>query len=178
ATHGFALSEPGTRGFGRTAPARESVPLALSARDAPLFSGLALAGANRAAEAREGADGILTAEELSSLALDSVEWVVLSSCKSASGTSRGASSREGLFGLPRALRIAGAHTVIASLFPVEDALVPTWMAELYRARFEQRCDSPTAVRRASLALLTKLRAEGRSTHPRGWGGFLCTGNWR
>jgi CHAT domain-containing protein/tetratricopeptide (TPR) repeat protein len=66
--------------------------------------------------APDSEDGILQLREIVPLDLDG-RIVVLSSCRSASGTMlRG----EGVLGLARAFFQAGAHTVIASLWPLRD----------------------------------------------------------
>ena len=67
-----------------------------------LLSGLAFAGANQreSAEPHED-DGILTAEEIASLDLSSVEWAVLSACDTGVGEVR---AGEGVFGLRRAFQ--------------------------------------------------------------------------
>ena len=71
ATHGFFLD-----GCGPAAGA--GLPGAAGAIENPLLlSGLALAGAN---EGKRPGEGILTAEEIASLDLDGLEWVVLSAC--------------------------------------------------------------------------------------------------
>jgi len=105
ATHGFFLDPQCSGG----AVAREN-PL--------LRSGLALAGANHRQSARsDEEDGILTAEEVASLDLDAAEWVVLSGCDTGVGDVR---VGEGVLGLRRAFQEAGARTLIASLWPVDD----------------------------------------------------------
>ena len=86
--------------------------------DAPepmLLSGVALAGANRALAKNED-DGILFALEAQGLNLDGSELVVLSACDTASGTLDYA---EGVYGLVRALRTAGARNVLVTLWPVK-----------------------------------------------------------
>jgi CHAT domain-containing protein/tetratricopeptide (TPR) repeat protein len=66
--------------------------------------------------APDSEDGILQLREIVPLDLDG-RVVVLSSCRSASGTVlRG----EGVLGLARAFFQAGAHTVVASLWPLRD----------------------------------------------------------
>lgn len=78
ATHGFFAADRS----GGTAPhLRDAGPDAVW-ENPLLLSGLALAGANRVDQAlpEDGDDGILTAEEIASLDLRGVEWVVLSSC--------------------------------------------------------------------------------------------------
>jgi CHAT domain-containing protein len=163
-----------TRGVGGvTAPARarpSSAPHGLA------LSGLALAGANRRAAAPAGSDdGILTAEEVSSLDLRGVEWVVLSACDTGVGEVR---AGEGVFGLRRAFAAAGARTTIMSLWSVEDQSTRDWMAHLYRARLERGRTTVEAVTDASRSILRRRRARGLSTHPFYWGAFVAAGSWR
>ena len=76
-------------------------------REPMLLSGFALAGANREL-AGTGADGLLFALEAEGLNLDGTELVVLSACDTAQGS---LDYSEGVFGLARALRTAGARNV-------------------------------------------------------------------
>lgn len=172
ATHGFFL------------PQRCGVEAGLSrgagvvaSGDAPatalLRAGLALAGANRRLSVAEGEDdGILTAEEVAALDLRSARAVVLSACETARGE---AISGEGVFGLRRALHLAGARAMVMSLWPLEDTRARAWMAGFYRARWSQGRDVPDAVWSASREMLSLLRRRGRSTHPSQWGGFIAVG---
>lgn len=185
ATHGFFLGgrcrpdAGGSRGIGGLAPAAET---AATPKTAPvgenplLLSGLALAGANRRDEAApEYEDGILTAEEITAMDLTGVEWVVLSGCE----TGRGEIGQgEGVFGLQRAFRLAGARTVIMSLWAVKDEAAHAWMRALYDARLANGHDASGAVREASLQVLRARRTGGSSTHPFFWGAFVATGDWR
>ena len=141
-----------------------------------LLSGLALAGANRrAAVGPDEDDGILTAEEVASLNLGSVEWAVLSACDTGLGT---VAAGEGVLGLRRAFQVAGARTVIMSLWSVDDRAARQWMDALYRARLVQRLDSANAMREASVTFIRDRRAKGQSTHPFYWGSFVAAGDWR
>jgi CHAT domain-containing protein len=141
-----------------------------------LLSGLALAGANRrAAAGPDEDDGILTAEEVASLNLEGVEWAVLSACDTGLGEIK---AGEGVFGLRRAFQIAGAHTVIMSLWSIEDRSAMNWMRALYEARLRDGANTAAAVRRASLAVLRERRARGASTEPFFWAGFVASGDWR
>jgi tetratricopeptide (TPR) repeat protein len=139
-------------------------------------SALALAGANRPYEAgMAGEDGLLTAREISGLDLASVEWAVLSACDTGLGRIR---SAEGVFGLRRAFAVAGARTVIMSLWKVGDESTREWMRRLYARRFKHGDDTATAVRQASLEVLEKRRSAGLSTHPAFWAAFVASGDWR
>ena len=141
-----------------------------------LLSGLVLAGAsNRAAAGQDEEDGILTAEEIASLDLTSVEWAVLSACDTGVGTIR---ASEGVFGLRRAFHIAGVKTVIMSLWPVEDEAARQWMETLYDGRFSKRLGTAEAVRQASLQMLNQRRRQGDTTHPFFWAPFVAFGDWR
>jgi tetratricopeptide (TPR) repeat protein len=154
----------GTRGT----PLLEESPL--------LRSGLVLAGANQRATAdADDEDGILTAEEIAGLNLSATEWAVLSACDTGRGDWQ---PNEGVLGLRRAFEVAGARTVIISLWPVIDSVASQWMEALYREKFVNRADTAIAIRAASRKLLAAQRAAGRSTHPLYWTGFIATGDWR
>jgi CHAT domain-containing protein len=179
ATHGFFLTDAcgagaprATRGVGALTaaapPSRAENPL--------LLSGLALAGANRRASASaDGDDGILTAEEVAGLDLGGVEWAVLSACDTGVGE---IAAGEGVFGLRRAFQIAGARSVIMSLWSVEDLSTRAWMKALYESRFDRNRPTADAVHEASLAVLRDRRSKGLSTHPFYWAAFIAAGDWR
>lgn len=201
ATHGFVrgadcagwdedAGEP-RRGIGRVAapaspgaepPARsgylgsndgESRAEAIDRQDLLRFSGLALAGANqRGLAPLDGEDGVLTAEELATLDLSAAEWVVLSGCDTGVGDLR---AGEGVFGLRRALRIAGARTGILSLWSVEDAATRELMEQLYRYRWLERQPTAQALRSAERAILSARRTRGDSTNPFYWAAFIASG---
>lgn len=182
ATHGFFLSDActsnapvGTRAIGGlSTPTRRDH--AASIDNPLLLSGLALAGANhRAWAAPEEDDGILTAEEVASLDLAGVEWAVLSACDTGLGEIK---AGEGVFGLRRAFQIAGARTVIMSLWSVDDQSTRSWMRALYEGRLEKHLDTADAVHEASLAVLRSRRAAGQSPHPFYWAAFVAAGDWR
>lgn len=134
---------------------------------------LALAGANHAAEhdADEN-EGLLTGEEVLTLDLTGTDWVVLSACHSGLGESW---SREGTIGIRRAFALAGARTVIASAWSVEDNATREWMSALYEARAHGANLGAQATESASRAILAARRAGSRSTHPFYWAAFTATG---
>jgi CHAT domain-containing protein len=107
--------------------------------DPLLASGLVLAGAdmarwpNRVAasvspDAAPRDDGYLTAKEAARLQLDGTELVVLSACETGRGMQR---SGEGVFGLQRALTVAGARGTLLSLWKVPDEASQTFMERFY-----------------------------------------------
>ena len=168
ATHGFFV-EP-TCGETPTGEGKGTS----TAANPLLLSGLVMAGANRHDRApAAGDDGILTAEELAALDLRATDLVVLSACDTGRGE---VSVGEGVFGLRRALEIAGAHAVVMSLYPVPDRQAGRFMDRFYRARLEGR-PIPEAARAASLLALEDLRRAERPAHPYYWSGFVTVGDW-
>ena len=135
-TSGAAPAATGATGGMRSAIAG----LPASSEDAMLNSGIVLAGANRSlrpdsAPAAPSAgsnnaadDGYLTAKEAAQLQLEGTQLVVLSACDTASGEQQ---SGEGLFGLQRALSVAGARTTLLSLWKVDDAATAYFMQRYY-----------------------------------------------
>jgi CHAT domain-containing protein len=74
--------------------------------------------------------------------------------------------------------MAGARTVIGSLWPVEDRWAREWMAALYRARFERGLSTAEAVRRACLDVIGTLRKEKGEAPPSEWASFVAVGDGR
>jgi CHAT domain-containing protein len=181
ATHAFFLGERCPSAFGpirsvdAVAPAGLREPPPIPGENPLLLSGLALAGANhRSSAGPQEEDGMLTAEEIASLDLDGVEWAVLSACDTGAGEVK---AGEGVLGLRRAFQVAGARTVILSLWSVEDASARAWMKALYEARLAG-LSTAEAVRQASLTVLQHRRQMQRSTRPFYWAAFVADGDWR
>ncbi|MBQ1697515.1 MAG: CHAT domain-containing protein, partial [Bacteroidales bacterium] len=98
-------------------------------------SGLLFAGVNstldpkRNKEIPEGLDdGVLTAKEISRLDFKGLDLVVLSACQ----TGLGAVTGEGVFGLQRGFKKAGAQTIIMSLWKVFDESTQLLMTEFFK----------------------------------------------
>jgi CHAT domain-containing protein/Tfp pilus assembly protein PilF len=183
ATHGFFLGTDcpsaigQTRGLGGLRPVTADTSSQVRGENPLLLSGLALAGANhRQSAGPDEEDGILTAEEIAALDLGGVEWAVLSACETGVGTVQ---SGEGVFGLRRAFEVAGAGSLIMSLWSVEDESARAWMRALYESRLIEGKDTAESVRAASLQVLTNRRsAADLSTSPFYWAGFVAAGDWR
>jgi CHAT domain-containing protein len=140
-----------------------------------LQAGLVLAGANHRSDAGPTEeDGILAAEEIASLDLSSVDWAVLSGCDTGLGE---VVPSEGVFGLRRAFQVAGAKTLIMSLWAVRDDTARVWMRAAYDARLRRGCSTDEAVRHATLTTLQWCRSHKRSDHPSLWAGFMAVGAW-
>jgi CHAT domain-containing protein/tetratricopeptide (TPR) repeat protein len=120
-------------------------------------------------------DGLLSAEEIAALDLSHMRWAVLAACSTASGATR---RYEGPFGLARAFRLAGARTVLTSLWSVDDAATAEWSRTLYLARIERGLGTADALADAQRSLIAARRARGDSTHPYYWAAFTATGDWR
>jgi CHAT domain-containing protein len=181
ATHGFFLGgecqtrPTASRGVGGIVVASPA-PASDDSDNALLRAGLVFAGANRRQHAKPGEDdGILTAEEVAGMDLRGTEWAVLSACDTGIGEIR---AGEGVFGLRRAFQIAGAGTVIMSLWSVDDQATRRWMRSLYEARLIRQASTAVAVHDATLGLLRDRRSRGQSTHPFYWAAFVAAGNWR
>ena len=174
ATHGFFLRDqgPGPDQEVLSRPALEEPgPLRGAGMENPLLrSGLALAGANtflaKGVLPPDAEDGILTAEDVSGLDLLGTELVVLSACETGLGEIR---VGEGVFGLRRAFVLAGARTLVMSLWKVPDE--PS--AQLMEAFYENLgagMGRAEALREAQLALARLYPP------PWFWGAFICQGD--
>jgi CHAT domain-containing protein len=153
-----------------------------------LLSGLALSGANRVPKAGEE-DGILTALEVSEMQLPKLELVVLSACETGLGKVAGG---EGLLGMQRAFQVAGARSVIASLWKVDDRATQALMTEFYARAWDTKTiiSRAEALRQAQLLLLKegRRRGVGKASEklPKGevrlppyfWAAFVLSGDWR
>ena len=133
-------------------------------------SGLILAGANHAWSRGIGSrppgnreDGILTAYEISQLDLRNTELVVLSACETGLGHIEG---NEGVYGLQRAFKIAGAQTLVMSLWQVPDYQTQELMTVFYEKLLTKKLPARMALHAA--------QDEMRQRHyePYYWAGFV------
>lgn len=96
-------------------------------------SGLLFSGANLTFDHKpipnEEDDGVLTAQEVSHLDLRGLDLLVLSACQSGQGEISG----DGVFGLQRGFKMAGAQSIIMSLWSVNDKATQIMMTEFYKA---------------------------------------------
>ena len=172
ATHGFFLADqlpppPATRALQVVSAALTTwVPVPLP--ENPLLrAGLALAGANAPQSGTE--DGLLTALEVAGLDLWGTELVVLSACDTGGGQVR---NGEGVYGLRRALVMAGADSQLMSLWKVDDEATRELMVAYYRQPLggEGRAE---ALRQVQL----KMLASPQQRHPFYWAAFILSGVW-
>ncbi len=126
-------------------------------------SGLVMAGVSLEDKARTE-DGILTAYEATSLNLDRTSLVVLSACETGLGEIR---NGEGVYGLQRAIIVAGANNLLMSLWKVDDEATALLMGAFYSNWTEG--ENQSAFRKAQVALREKYPA------PYYWGAFIMLG---
>ncbi len=127
-----------------------------SSENPMIRSGLILAGANYAWQGNlvedDQEDGILTAYEIQNLNLQNTELVVLSACETGLGDIQGS---EGVFGLQRAFKIAGAKYIIMSLWKVPDQPTEELMTSFYSNWLKDGMSIPDAFNLAQKTLRTK-----------------------
>ncbi|MGE3821387.1 MAG: CHAT domain-containing protein, partial [Isosphaeraceae bacterium] len=167
-----------THGAYREKPLNATDPAVLAMPDNPLLRcWLVLAGGNKHAEWFEsnrgsGNDGLLTGLEVLGTDLRGTELVVLSACETAQGrTFEG----EGVSGLRQAFHLAGARTVLGTLWSVGD-LPATQMTINFFERLNLDHDPATALRGAQLAMINHHRKAGGAAHPYRWAMFAMTGD--
>ncbi len=171
ATHGFFFPDPKTVDGGRAAAdaARPpSEPIFKVSENPMIRSGLVLAGANQAWKTGKPIrpdveDGILTALEISQLNLSNTELVVLSACETGLGDIAG---NEGVYGLQRAFKIAGAKYLIMSLWKVDDKKTSEMMTLFYEKWLGEKLPLPDAFRAAQKTIREKY------PNPFFWAGFV------
>jgi CHAT domain-containing protein len=159
ATHGFFLADEPDKGQGK------------QGFEALQRSGLVFAGANQRTP-NPADDGYLTAAEATAINLDGTELVTLSACETALG---GVQSGEGVYGLQRALAVAGARSTLLSLWKVEDGRTATFLARYYeklragQGRAEALRKTQIEYRKSEDTNLNDVRV---------WGAFQLSGDWR
>jgi CHAT domain-containing protein/tetratricopeptide (TPR) repeat protein len=196
ATHGFFLpDQPQSAADDAHAESRGMVlnaggPGRVEGENPLLRSGLALAGANHG-QGGEGEDGVLTALEAAGLDLWGTKLVVLSACETGIGEVK---NGNGVYGLRRALVLAGAESQVMSLWQVSDEATRDLMIGYYK-RLQAGEGRTEALRAVQLEMLRgglqvkSAKDRGLSTdhssqikqsrsHPFFWSSFIQSGDWR
>ena len=146
--------------------------------DNPLFrSGLVLAGVESGtAEEKEANDGVFTAYEATFLNLSGTKLVVLSACDTGVGD---ITTGEGIYGLRRALVIAGSESQVISLWKVADEGTKDLMRAYYQ-KLKQGEGRTTALHEVQREMLRgELKGENGQfyEHPYYWASFIPSGDW-
>ncbi len=115
--------------------------------------------------------GVFSALEAQSLDLEGTDLVTLSSCESGRGTIE---PGEGVFGLPRALRTAGARNVLMSLWKIPDTETAELMTEFYRQLLNGASKSD-ALQAAELYMRAVVKKRYNEDRPLYWAGFTLIG---
>lgn len=172
ATHGFFFGEEKVTGEAGTRNIVHGLAndnLSANGFTTPLVkSGLVMAGVNAAKEGSDD-DGLLTALEAAGLDLFGTELVVLSACDSGVGEIR---TGDGVYGLRRALVLAGSESQIISLWPVSDRSTKELMADFY-TRLKAGAGRGEALRSVQL----KMLGTPKRRHPYFWASFIESGDW-
>jgi CHAT domain-containing protein len=163
ATHGFFLDDDTSKHSAAAADGR-SLESGGGIQNPLLRSGLALAGANASSR-----DGILTALEVSGFNLWGTRLVTLSACDTGLGEVK---NGEGVYGLRRALVLAGAETLVMSLWPVSDQVTRELMTAYYTG-LAQGQGRGEALRQVQLKMMKRADRQ----HPFYWASFIQSGEW-
>ena len=167
ATHGFFFPDPKNKNEGQSM--RNDEP-AFKMSDHPMIrSGLILAGGNQAWKTGnplrpDMEDGILTAYEISQSNLRGTELVVLSACQTGLGDIQ---SNEGVYGLQRAFKIAGARYLIMSLWSVPDQATQEFMTLFYQKWLTENLALPEAFETTQSMMRNKY-----PNKPLNWAGWV------
>ena len=158
ATHGFFQD-------GSRSPSNQN-----TINDNPLLlSGLVLSGFKKQ-QGGGNEDGVLTALEVTTLNLVGTKMVVLSACDTGLGQD---TTGEGIYGLRRALVIAGSESQVISLWKVDDNATKDLMVKYYNRLLNNQGRSE-ALRQTQLEM---LKGENYQ-HPYYWAAFIPSGNWK
>ena len=145
-------------------------PAALRGENPLLRSGIALAGANQP-DADPADDGYLTALEVARLNWKGTELVVISACESGKGDIQ---AGEGVYGLKRAIAVAGARSSLLSLWKVDDRATAAFMVSFYNKL-------KTGTGRADALAATQKEFRDHAIagwrHPYVWAAFQLSGDW-
>ncbi len=138
-----------------------------------LLCGLALAGANQPPDERGRLPGAVTAEELAGLDLSSCELAVLSACDTNDGIRR---AGQGVASLQKALHMAGARSVITSLWKVPDEATRELMLDFYRRLWVEAKTKHQALWEAKMSIRDAREESGAPRYTTGdWAAWVLTG---
>jgi len=108
-------------------------------------------------------DNILTALEIAQMDLSDTELIVMSACETGLGDIH---YNQGVFGLQKALKTAGAKNIVMSLWKVPDRQTKTFMTTFYKEWITKKVDIRTAF------LNAQRQMKNRFYDPYMWAGFV------
>lgn len=160
-------------GYGLGVSSNSGQGLSRNQKNPLLKSGIVLAGANQPTTNPDD-DGYLTALEVSRLQLNGTELFVVSACASGQGDVQ---TGEGVYGLSRAIAVAGARSSLLSLWKVDDAATAEFMIRFYKRlkAGEGRSDALAAVQKEFRAGSV---GDGKWKEPYYWAAWQLVGDWR
>ncbi len=164
---GADATEERARSIGRDVPLIHYACHAIINELFPLDSALAFTIPDDPAEGQD--NGLLQAWEIFEKVRIDADLVTLSACDSGLGKEMGG---EGLIGLTRAFQYAGARSVLASLWKVDDASTGDLMKRFYQY-LKSGKPKDEALRLAQIDL---IRSPGYS-QPKDWAAFQLNGDW-
>jgi len=145
-------------------------PTALSGENPLLRSGIVFAGANQP-DADPADDGYLTALEVARLNWKGTELVVISACDSGKGDIQ---AGEGVYGLKRAIAVAGARSSLLSLWAVDDLATAAFMESFY---IKLKAGAGRADALAATQKQFRQSSNATWSHPYVWAAFQLSGDW-
>lgn len=168
ATHGFFWNENQEHQYDNMAFLQQSLLFSLMGENSQMAkedlvmnrTGLLFAGVERSLSNDEVLpntdDGILTSQEISRLDFYGIELITLSACE----TAKGNITSDGVFGLQRAFKKAGARSILMSLWKVDDEATCLLMTEFYKNWIGEKMTKHDA--------LEKAKGTVRSHKDKGW----------
>ena len=171
ATHGYFLTDtPPEMPLDSARSLSDTPPInveELRIENPLLRSWLFFAGANHGGS--NDNDGIMTALEAAQLDLWGTKLVTLSACETGVGEAK---TGDGVYGLRRALVLAGSEAQLMSLWSVSDQATRELMVKYY-TRLKAAEGRSEALRNVQLEMLKDPRRQ----HPFYWASFIQSGEW-